>query len=265
MTLKRCLQGVVPDALLPEVPYHFEVIGDIAIISLPLSCEPYSEDIALAVLSLRRNIRTVLSRLSVREGEARIARYRTILGTSTVTTHREFGFRYQLDVARVFFNPRLASERQRVSAQIQPGETVLVPFCGVGPCVIPAAAKGARVTAIDQNPEAIMWLEKNLAENRVEGNVRVVAGDARLVMKDLIPGFDRAICPTPYGMDEFLFQVASLVKSDGLVHFYTFKNPRQAADLTGRLPDNGLEVVLFRDCGHVAPGVNRYVYDLRKK
>jgi tRNA (guanine37-N1)-methyltransferase len=265
MTLKRCLQGVVPDALLPEVPHHFEVIGDIAIISLPPSCEPYREDIALAVLSLRRNIRTVLSRLSVREGEARIARYRTILGTSTVTTHREFGFRYHLDVAKVFFNPRLAAERQRVSAQVREGEEILVPFCGVGPCVIPAAAQGARVTAIDQNPEATLWLERNLAANRVEENVRVITGDARQVMEDLPPDFDRAICPAPYGMDEVLFQVARLVKSGGMVHFYTFKNSGQAADLAGRLPDDGLEVVLFRDCGHVAPGVNRYVYDLQKK
>jgi tRNA (guanine37-N1)-methyltransferase len=265
MTLKRCLGGVVPDNLLAEIPDRFEVIGDIAIISLPSSCEPYQEDIALAILSLRRNIRTVLSRLSIREGEARVARFRTILGTSTVTTHREFGFRYQLDVARVFFSPRLATERQRILAQIRPGEEILVPFCGVGPSVIPAAAKGARVTAIDQNPEAIVWLEKNLVLNRVDQNVRVLAGDARIIVGGLSPVFDRAICPTPYGMDGFLRQVTPLVKTGGMIHFYTFCNPRQAADLAGRLPGEGLEVLLFRDCGHVAPRVNRYIYDLRKK
>ncbi len=265
MTLKRFLQGVVPDVLLPEIPSRFEVIGDIAIISIPSSCDAYREDIALAILSLRRNIRTVLSRVSIRKGEARVASFRTILGTSTVTTHREFGFRYQLDVARVFFSPRLATERQRIFAQIHPGEKILVPFSGVGPFVIPAAAIGTQVTAIEQNPEAVWWLEKNLALNRVDENVTVLAGDARTIMDGLSPEFDRAVCPTPYGMEGCLSQVASLVKEEGKIHFYSFCNPTQAKDLAGHLPDDGLEVLLFRDCGHVAPGVNRYVFDLLKK
>ena len=34
----------------------------------------------------------------------------------TITTHKEFGFIYHLDVARVFFNSRLGSERMRVAA-----------------------------------------------------------------------------------------------------------------------------------------------------
>jgi tRNA (guanine37-N1)-methyltransferase len=265
MTLKRRLKGIVPDMLIRDIPTSYEVIGNIAIVPIPPSCDAYKQDIALAVLSMRRNIRTVLSPVSAREGDERVPRFETLIGTSTVTEHHEFGFRYRLDVARVFFNPRLATERQRIFSKLEPGEEILVPFAGVGPFVIPAAARGTVVTAIEKNPEAAAWLRGNLTLNGVEGRVRVIEGDAWRILEGLSPGFDRAICPTPYGMDAVLPLVASRVKSGGIIHFYTFQNDRQAEDLALRFPQEGLDVLLSRGCGQVAPGVNRYVFDLLKK
>jgi tRNA (guanine37-N1)-methyltransferase len=265
MTLKRRLKGIVPDSLVREIPTSYEVIGNIAIVTIPPSCDPYKQDIALAVLSMRRNVRAVLSRVSVREGDERVPRFEILVGTSTVTEHREFGFRYKLDVARVFFNPRLATERQRIFSNIRPGEEILVPFCGVGPFVIPAAARGTIVTAIEKNPEAAAWLTRNVALNGVEGRVRVIEGDAWHIVEGLSPGFDRAICPTPYGMDHVLPLIASRVKTGGTIHFYTFKNEWQAEELALRLPQEGLGLLSYRTCASVAPGVNRYVFDLLKK
>ena len=79
----------------------------------------------------------------------RTAGYDILAGNTTVTLHREFGFAFRLDVSRVFFNTRLAYERMRVIDQTESGERVFVPFCGVGPFAIPAAAKGAAVVAVE--------------------------------------------------------------------------------------------------------------------
>jgi tRNA (guanine37-N1)-methyltransferase len=264
MTLKRLLEGTVPDSLLHEIPTSYDVIGNIAIVSIPSSCDPYRQDIALAIMAHRRNVKTVLSRLHSREGDDRVPRFETLIGTTTVTEHREFGFRYRLDVSRVFFSPRLATERQRVFSSVRDDELVLIPFCGVGPFVIPVAAQGSVITAIEKNPEAIHWLKENLALNRVENQVRVIDGDALEILPGLEPVFDRVICPTPYGRDDVLPLVVSPLKIGGIIHFYTFKNDRQAGDMARRFPTNGCDVLFAGSCGPVAPGVNRYVFDLRR-
>ena len=162
----------------------------------------------------------------------------------------------------VFFNPRLASERKRVTVQVQYGERVLVPCCGVGPFVVPAAARGAEIVAVEQNPEACRWLEENIRLNGVEDRVTIIEGDA--FDSSILPtgDFDRAIIPTPYGMDAILDVIAPRVKRGGMIHFYTFKNRDQADALGPAFGQKGFEVLIQRRCGNVAPGVSRWVYDL---
>lgn len=146
------------------------MIGDLAILDIPAGLEAYQDDIALALISKRKNIRTVLRKSGKIEGAGRLAAFEVLNGSGTITEHHEYGYRYRMDVAKVFFNSRLGTERMRVAAaQVRPGERVLVPFCGVGPFVVPAAARGASVVAVDQNPDAIRWLFQNLVLNRVFG------------------------------------------------------------------------------------------------
>jgi len=60
MSLRKFLSGVIPDDKLALVSDRYEVIGDVAIVTIPPGLEAYREDIALALLSNRRNIRVVL-------------------------------------------------------------------------------------------------------------------------------------------------------------------------------------------------------------
>ena len=175
------------------------------------------------------------------------------------------GLRIELDVGTVFFNPRLASERKRVTDQVQSGERVLIPFCGVGPFVIPAAARGARILAVEKNPEAYRWLTRNVQVNGVEDRVTALPGDAFDTSLLPVSLFDRAIIPTPYGMDTIFDVLASRVKPGGMIHFYTFKNRNQADALAREFTRTGFEVVVQRRCGNVAPSVSRWVFDLVKK
>ena len=265
MGLKEQLKDILPGPALCSLSDRFDVIGNIAVLSIPEELTGYRFVIADAVISRRPAIRTVLNKISCLEGSNRTAHFEILAGTDTVTAHQEYGFTYRMNVRTVFFNPRLASERKRVTDQVSAGERVLVPFCGVGPYVIPAAARGAAVVALDQNPEACRWLEENVLLNGVEDWVTRFSWDA-FDTTLLPPGtFDRAIIPTPYGMDAIFDIIAPRVESGGMIHFYTFCNEDQA-DLRGEeFARSGFDCMVQRRCGNVAPGISRWVYDLKKR
>lgn len=263
MGLKDRIQDTLPDHILRRVSDHFTVTGSIAVLTLPPDASRYSMQIARAITARHHNIRTVLNKTTRITGDARTAHFEMILGTDTSTTHHEYGFVYRVDVREVFFNPRLARERRRVTAQVSSGERVLVPFSGAGPFVVPAAASGAEVIAVEQNPAACRYLAQNTVMNGVGDRVAILQGNAFDVPRILPLFFDRAIIPTPYGREGIFSHIAPGIRPGGMIHFYTFKNKRQASALAAEFDRNGYEVVLWRRCGNVAPGVSRWVYDLR--
>ena len=272
MSLQDELKGIVEDSLLARVPKRFDYIGDVAVISIPPELKAYRRDIAEKLVSMRGNTRAVLNKVSRLEGEHRVAGFELLLGDSTKTVHRENGYAYRLDVRKVFFNSRLYWERGRVAEKVFPSENVLIPFCGVGPFVLPAAGKGAKVLAIELNPDACSCLQENIRLNRLDEKITVVQGDAEEIFKQLEPGismpepgFDRAIVPTPYGLDRALGEVAGLVRTGGSIHFYTFKAESQVSGLIEEYEKMGLRVKFYRRSGNVAPGISRWVFDLVKK
>jgi tRNA (guanine37-N1)-methyltransferase len=262
MGLKMYLKDVIPEQALRFLSDRFDVIGNIAVLSLPGELTGYQSIIADAVISSRNNIRTVLNKISRLDGSNRTAHYEILAGSSSVTLHREYGFSYRLDVRTVFYNPRLASERRRVTAQVRPGERLLIPFCGVGPFVIPAAARGACIVAIEQNPEACRYLGENVVLNGVADRVTLRTGDT--FDTSLLPAgtFDRAIIPTPYGMESIFDVIYPRVKPGGIIHFYAFSSAEQSEVMGEAFERRGFELVVRRRCGNVAPGISRWVYDL---
>jgi tRNA (guanine37-N1)-methyltransferase len=283
MRLRDELFGVVPEEWLDEVSVRFSLVGDVAVILIPPELEGQKNEIGRAIISDHKRVKTVLQKVSKLEGDRRVASFEVLAGGETVTCHREFGFVYRLDVARVFFNPRLSSERMRVASKARAGERAVVPFAGVGPFAIPIAAAGARVLALEISSEACRWFAENARLNRVDGNVDIVNCDAfaliglqrkSLLKLNLLSGngprngssimFDRAVVPTPYGRDEILDSISPIVKPGGAIHFYTFKKRHQIEGLIREFEEKGLEVEFHRRCGNVAPGVSRWVFDLVK-
>lgn len=264
MRLSVDLQGLIPPSLLPLVPDRFEVIGDIAVISLPEPVIPYREVIAGMIMSRRKSVRTVLRRVSKREGDKRVALYEPVIGSRTTTTCRESGFSYQVDLAHAFFTTRLSGERQRITSLVQPEERIIVPFAGVGPFVIPPASKGAHVTALEMNPFACRLLTHNIRKNRLRTAAVVIQGDALTADSLFSCRFDRAIIPTPYGLDEAFFPIDRIVRPGGMLHYYTFMNRTQAFEKCTQFCNAGYSVTRCHRCGNVAPSVSRWVFDLVK-
>jgi len=147
---------------------------------------------------------------------------------------------------------------------VRPGENVLVPFAGVGPFAVPLAARGARVIALEKSSEACRWLAENARLNRVEDRMAIMNADAFFMAQMLKLDFDRAVIPAPYGMDQILDVASPAVKKRGMLHLYTFKKRHQIDGLVKSYGDKGFEVMFYRKCGNVAPGISRWAFDLMK-
>jgi len=262
MGLKDDLARAVPGDKLRFLDYA--IIGDIAVVSFPPELEAYKAGAADAILSRRKNIRAVLNKLSKAEGDERVPRYEILKGEDAIATYREFGFTYRFDVSKVFFNGHLSHERRRIADMAAPGEGVLVPFAGAGPFAIPLAAKGCRVIAVEKSAVACKWLASNARLNHVEAFVDILNADALTLPSLLDTKFDRAVVPTPYGMDDILITLLPLVKQGGMLHIYTFKKKHQIEGLVDQYESLGLAVERYRRCGNVAPGVSRWAFDLKK-
>ncbi len=210
----------VPDALRPQLPSAFDVIGDIAILKLPEPLAPHRGEIGRAILEWNPSLRVVAQDRGV-EGELRVRRLEVIAGEDrTTTVHMEYGLRYHVDVARAYFSPRLGTERMRMAQQVRPGETVADPFAGVGPYAVLIARRSspARVIASDANPVAVELLRQNVAANHA-GNVDVREGDARRVLRAVAP-VDRIILDLPHSAMTFLPDAFRALAPRGMVHVY---------------------------------------------
>lgn len=262
MGLKDQLKGTIPDCLLPYVSDHFDVIGNVAVLVIPHELEHYKIQISDAIIAKRKNIKTVLNKTGPVAGDSRTARYEVLRGDTTVTVHHDYGFSYRIDIGGSFFSARMASERKRVTDLVEPGEKVYVPFAGVGPFVIPAAARGAEVWAVEKNPAAFRWLAENVTLNHVSENCHIFLDDALNPAFLPLQEFDRLIIPAPYGMDRALEILLPCLAGGGMVHFYTFRPKEQIPGIIAAYETEGLEVTYYSPCGNSAPGISRWVFDL---
>ncbi|WP_297497403.1 class I SAM-dependent methyltransferase family protein [Thermococcus sp.] len=210
----------VPAELRQLLPSSFDIIGDIAIIELPEELMPHGRAIGGAILKVHRHIKAVFAKGGKVEGEYRVRELIHLAGENrTETVHRENGIRLKLDVARVYYTPRLATERMRVFEKTQPGEIVFDMFAGVGPYSILLARKADLVFAVDLNPWAVKYLEENIRLNKAT-NIVPVLSDVREVAGKIKA--DRVIMNLPKFADRFLKEAMLSVKPGGIIHYYGF-------------------------------------------
>ncbi len=263
MSLHDLLKDKIPEEKLSLLPRGFEVIGDIAIINIPPPLYNKKYLIADALVSHRKDIKKVLQKLHKIEGASRAGKFELLLGNGTTTIHRENNCVFFVDVAKTYFSGKMYYERNRIAQKVNNGETVLVLFAGVGPFLIPIKKKkNVRITGLDNNPDACAFLKKNIELNGIEAHI--ILADANSIEYIFKKPFDRIVMPAPYGHDHFLNLAPSILKPEGIIHFYTFKKDFEIAHFKKVLEEKGWHIDFYRGCGEVAPRVKRYVFDLRK-
>jgi tRNA (guanine37-N1)-methyltransferase len=205
----------------------YEQIGDIAIIDRK---QVQAHRVAQVLLKMNR-IKTVLQAATSVSGEYRTRSVSILAGERrTETLYRENECRYLLDLSKVYFTPRLSTERARIADKIHDGDTVVDMFAGVGPFCILIAKKypGAHVIAIDKNPDAVRYLKENVKLNRVE-NVKIIDKDARDAVQEIF-GADHVIMNLPHSSIEFLDAAFGILKNGGVIHFYAIAHENDLFD-----------------------------------
>ncbi|WP_188681239.1 class I SAM-dependent methyltransferase [Thermogymnomonas acidicola] len=196
----------------------FDVVGDIAIVKV--RDVERAREIASSILASNSHVSAVFHDAGI-SGTERRRRLSFLAGSyHTLTEHRENGIRLFVDVEKVYFSPRLATERMRVCNRVADGERVLDMFAGIGPFSITIARyRRCSVTAVDINSDAIGLMRRNIEANRLLGRVEPVLGDAREVVAGRGP-FDSVIMNLPHSPDEFLDVGLSVLREGGKVFYY---------------------------------------------
>lgn len=217
------LRGFLSEKQLEAVRHSFDIIGSIAIIEVPEELAPYQEKIAESLAKAHKNIKGVFKKTGAVKGRERTRELVHLWGSaSTVTLHSEHGCRYRLDIARVYFSPRLAYERQRILEQVKNGEVIVDLFTGVGPfSILLAKYRDVKIYSIDANPAAYEYLKENILLNRVGDKVIPILGDSREVAPRRTA--DRVIMNLPKSSEEYLDLALDVVKK-GVVHFYSISS-----------------------------------------
>jgi tRNA (guanine37-N1)-methyltransferase len=201
----------------------FDVIGDIAVLA-----QEYGREAGEAILAVHKSIKVVLVPVSPVSGEFRVREFKVLCGENrTTTTCREHGFVFGMDLAKVYFSPRLSTERLRVTQQVTDMEFVIDMFAGVGPFAIPMAKRAMYVVAVDKNPAAVEYLQKNIKLNHVT-NIEAVCADIRDVRLPQPAG--RAIMNLPHLSFEFLDKAFELVHTGGIIHYYDVRPETEIFD-----------------------------------
>lgn len=230
---------LLPEDIRDTLPNSYDCIGDIIVVKVVEALRPYRADIGNALITVNPNVRLVLMDNGVK-GELRVRDLEPIAGTGpSETRHRESGVTLLTDPGKVYFNPRLATERMRVSSLVRDGETIIDMFAGVAPfpIVISRHSNPDIVYSIDLNHDAYLYMVENIRINKVT-NVVPMEGDASTLIMDL-PMADRVIMNLPQIAYRFLDVALSRTRKGGTVHMHRIME-RSAADIDTRSLIDGM-------------------------
>lgn len=233
-TLKDLLKNELSAEQLEMLKTAYDQIGTIAILEIDDELRDKEEIIAQALLKTNPNIQTVLRKDGPHQGAYRTQPMKFLAGVDTrETTHIESGVKMLVDVERVYFSPRLSTERARICKLVKPKEDVMVFFSGAAPypAMIGKLTNARTVVGIEINPIAHEFAQETIVANKLK-NVHLFCGDVKKVLPLLLDHkhlaqvlprqYDRIIMNLPKSAHEFLDDALSISKSGTMIHYYDF-------------------------------------------
>ena len=211
----------------------FDQVGNIIIVRIPDSLLPKKKLIGETLLEQVKSAKSVFYQSSSVEGEFRTRNLEILAGyDKTETEYKELGCRFMVDVQKTFFSPRLSSERMRIAELVKDGEVIVNMFGGIGMfSIIAAKKKKCTIYNIDINPDAVKFCQKNIAINKLVGNIISIHGDASdVIEKQLENKSDRTLMLLPEKSDEFLNSAILAAKNNSIIHYYSHIHADKKSD-----------------------------------
>lgn len=112
----------------------------------------------------------------------RTPRTEVLWGEAGDVCHRENGYEYELDPQKVMFSQGNREEKSRIARLVRESplvERVADMYAGIGYFTIPMAGSGAIVHAMEINPVAFAYLQRNISHNGLDERVKPDLGDCR--------------------------------------------------------------------------------------
>ncbi|XP_038210637.1 tRNA (guanine(37)-N1)-methyltransferase [Zerene cesonia] len=163
---------IVFKAVLPEneeIVSSFSQIGHIIHLNLKDHLLDYRQLIGQVLLDKIKTCRTVVNKSNIIDNTYRNFKMEVIAGEENfLVTVKENRCQFQFDFSKVYWNPRLGKEHERILSFLKPNDVLFDVFCGVGPFSIPAAKRSTIVFANDLNPDSYKWLEHNATQNKID-------------------------------------------------------------------------------------------------
>ena len=259
----RDYRSNLDDEIRKLAPRSFDIFGEIAVLRLVEDLRNYEKEIAEALLLSHTNIKTVCLDSGV-QGEFRLRNLRLIGGENNfVSIHKENGMKFEADISKVYFSPRLATERERLSSLAHKGEFVLDAFAGVAPFSVSLAKKGCKILSIDSNPEAEKWALKNFSNNSISTDQYIFYNSKFEEFDFKSEKFDRIIMNNPTNCVPFLDKALDLVAKNGTIHFYNI-SPKDGSFSIADHITLDFECVGEREVHAYSPSSSLFVFDIRR-
>lgn len=160
-------------------------------------------------------------------GQRRKPSAHVLAGTPGEVVHRECSITYFLDPSRIMFSAGNRGEKERLRKMVRPGERVADMFAGIGYFSLPVAMQGARVHAMEIDPDAFSFLVRNIRANGVADLVIPQLGDCRSCLSGT---YDRIIMGH-FDSCRYLDSALSHVREGSVLHVHT------AGDVSGLIEE----------------------------
>ncbi|XP_045618811.2 tRNA (guanine(37)-N1)-methyltransferase isoform X1 [Procambarus clarkii] len=193
------LKAVLPEN--QEGAQSYSLIGHVLHLNLREHMLPYKHLIGQVYLDKISGICLVVNKTSSINSTYRNFQMETLAGSGDMhVTVKENGCTYSMDFEKVYWNPRLSTEHERILKKLKNCDILYDVMAGIGPFAIPAGRKKCLVLANDLNPDSYYALLVNCKQNKVTDKVKCYNLDGhefiKTVLKDdlLAKWQDKSFC-----------------------------------------------------------------------
>ncbi|AAR39082.1 NEQ228 [Nanoarchaeum equitans Kin4-M] len=158
----------------------YDIIGEIAIIYPPVDD---LDKIVNKILKHHKYVKAIYLKTDKLETELRLPKLKLLYGEPILeTTYKENKCVFKLRVDKVYFSPRLSTERKEFIDLVKDNEKILIPFAGVNPYpIVIAKHRKVQIKSIELNPWAVKYGIINTKLNKV--NVDTILADFGIAWK----------------------------------------------------------------------------------
>ncbi|RZF39524.1 hypothetical protein LSTR_LSTR001045 [Laodelphax striatellus] len=165
----------------------FTVVGHIAHLNLREELLEYKYVLASILIDSVPGVKTVVNKLDSISEQFRHFKMELLAGEDNFdVTVKANQCVFEFNFKKVYWNSRLTTEHSRLVKSLRYFDILYDVCCGVGPFAVMAAKKGCKVLANDLNPDAVTYLKKNIALNKLQGLVETFNMDGNDFIKTVI-------------------------------------------------------------------------------